>query len=74
METVMADIQTTLKKEFENAAFAFDIKKIRAILDTNNGARIRTWLSICSIAGCRAFFVNDDAKACSALDDAPIFR
>ncbi len=60
----MADIQTTLKKEFENAEFAFDRNKIRAILDANNGARIRTWLSICSRCGlcaesCFVYLGND---------------
>ncbi len=60
----MADIETTLKNEFENAEFAFDIKKIRAILDANNGARVRTWLSICSRCGlcaesCFVYLGND---------------
>ena len=60
----MADIETTLKNEFENAAFAFDIKKIRAILAANNGARVRTWLSICSRCGlcaesCFVYLGND---------------
>ena len=60
----MADIQTTLKKEFENAAFSLDVKKIRSILDANNGARIRTWLSICSRCGlcaesCFVYLSND---------------
>jgi Fe-S oxidoreductase len=60
----MADIQATLEKEFENAEFSLDIKKIRSILDTNNGARIRTWLSICSRCGlcaesCFVYLSND---------------
>jgi ferredoxin len=28
-----------------------NVKKIQQILDANNGARIRTWLSICSRCG-----------------------
>ncbi len=60
----MADIQTTLKKEFENAEFSLDIKKIRDILDANNGARVRTWLSMCSRCGlcaesCFVYLGND---------------
>ena len=41
-----------------------DISKIREILDKNNGARIRSWLSICSRCGlcaeaCFFFLAND---------------
>ncbi len=47
----MANIRVTLENEFKNAEVALDIKKIRNILDANKGARIRTWLSICSRCG-----------------------
>jgi len=41
-----------------------DVKQIRSILDANNGARIRTWLSICSRCGlcaesCFFYLAND---------------
>ncbi len=47
----MADIQVTLENEFKNADFSLDIPRIRTILDANNSARVRTWLSICSRCG-----------------------
>ena len=60
----MADIQITLQNEFKNAEFSLDIPRIRKILDANNGARIRTWLSICSRCGlcaesCFVYLSND---------------
>jgi Fe-S oxidoreductase len=60
----MRDIQKTLENEFNKAEFLLDIQKIRNILDANSGARIRTWLSICSRCGlcaesCFVYLSND---------------
>ena len=53
------------KFEFENNADApVDVNRVRQILDANNGARIRTWMSICSRCGlcaesCFVYVSND---------------
>ena len=60
----MVDIKEVLEKEFENNTTPVDRDKIRSILAANNGARIRTWLSICSRCGlcaesCFVYLAND---------------
>ncbi len=60
----MVDIKEVLEKEFENNETPADRNKIRAILAANDGARIRTWLSICSRCGlcaesCFVYLAND---------------
>jgi Fe-S oxidoreductase len=47
----MVDIKEVLAKEFESNKIRADRNKVRDILDANDGARIRTWLSICSRCG-----------------------
>jgi Fe-S oxidoreductase len=53
------------KFEFEsNTDAPVDVTKVRQILDANHGARIRTWLSICSRCGlcaesCFVYVAND---------------
>ena len=47
----MVDIKEVLQKEFENNDRQPDLDKVRRILTANDGARIRTWLSICSRCG-----------------------
>jgi Fe-S oxidoreductase len=53
------------KFEFENNTDApVDVAKVRAILAANNGARIRSWISICSCCGlcaesCFVYVSND---------------
>ena len=52
-----------------------DTKKIKQILDANNGARIRTWLSICSRCGLCAescFFYLRLSKQDAYLGDVRI--
>jgi Fe-S oxidoreductase len=60
----MIEIKDVLEKEFENNAAPVDRNKIRKILDANDGARIRTWLGICSRCGlcaesCFVYLAND---------------
>jgi Fe-S oxidoreductase len=60
----MVDIKEVLEKEFGNAAKTVDRVKIRDILAANDGARIRTWLNICSRCGlcaesCFVYLAND---------------
>ncbi len=60
----MVDIKDVLQKEFENNQTPLDRDKIRSILAANDGARIRTWLSICSRCGlcaesCFVYLAND---------------
>ncbi len=60
----MVDIKDVLQNEFENNQTPLDRKKIRGILAANDGARIRTWLSICSRCGlcaesCFVYLAND---------------
>jgi len=47
----MVDIKNVLEKEFELNDLPVDKITIRKILNANEGARIRTWLSICSRCG-----------------------
>ncbi len=47
----MVDLTEVLEQEFEKNDTPFDRDKIREILDANDGARIRTWLNICSRCG-----------------------
>ena len=60
----MADIAEK-KFEFEdNTDGPVDVERVGAILKANNGARIRTWLSICSRCGlcaesCFVYMAND---------------
>ncbi|MDJ0816190.1 MAG: (Fe-S)-binding protein [Desulfobacterales bacterium] len=60
----MVDITEVLEKEFENNDTQPDPDKVRSILTANHGARIRTWLSICSRCGlcaesCFVYLAND---------------
>jgi Fe-S oxidoreductase len=60
----MVGIKEVLEKEFENNETPIDRDKIRGILAANDGARIRTWLSICSRCGlcaesCFVYLAND---------------
>jgi Fe-S oxidoreductase len=60
----MVDIKDVLQKEFESNKSLLDKTELRKILDANNGARIRTWLSICSRCGlcaesCFVYLAND---------------
>jgi Fe-S oxidoreductase len=60
----MVDIKEVLEQEFEQNTMPVDQDKIRRILDANNGARIRTWLGICSRCGlcaesCFVYLAND---------------
>ncbi len=60
----MIDIKEELQKEFENNDTQPDPDKVRSILTANHGARIRTWLSICSRCGlcaesCFVYLAND---------------
>ena len=60
----MVDIKDVLEKEFESNEISLDRDKIRNILEANDGARIRTWLSICSRCGlcaesCFVYLAND---------------
>lgn len=60
----MVDIKEVLEKEFENNDTQPDPDKVRSILTANHGARIRTWLSICSRCGlcaesCFVYLAND---------------
>ena len=60
----MVDIKEVLQKEFENNDTQPDPGKVRSILTANDGARIRTWLSICSRCGlcaesCFVYLAND---------------
>ena len=64
MGSHMVDIKEVLEKEFENNETPVDRDKIRRILAANNGARVRTWLSICSRCGlcaesCFVYLAND---------------
>ena len=47
----MVDIQDVLDQEFKKNEVPADPDKILEILDANDGARIRTWLGICSRCG-----------------------
>jgi len=60
----MVEIQSVLEREFSNIDQPVDRNKIRKILDANDGARIRTWLNICSRCGlcaesCFVYLAND---------------
>ena len=60
----MVDITEVLEKEFQNNETQPDRDKVRGILSANDGARIRTWLSICSRCGlcaesCFVYLAND---------------
>ena len=60
----MVDIGDVLEEEFARNELPVDPVKIRQILEANNGARIRTWLSICSRCGlcaesCFVYLAND---------------
>jgi Fe-S oxidoreductase len=60
----MVDLKEVLQKEFENNDTPPDPGKVRSILKANDGARIRTWLSICSRCGlcaesCFVYLAND---------------
>ena len=60
----MVDIGDVLAEEFARNASLIDQSRVRQILDANNGARIRTWLSICSRCGlcaesCFVYLAND---------------
>ncbi len=60
----MVDIKEVLEKEFESNKIPIDRDIIRNILAANDGARIRTWLSICSRCGlcaesCFVYLSND---------------
>jgi Fe-S oxidoreductase len=60
----MVNLKEVLEKEFENNETPIDRDKIRGILAANDGARIRTWLSICSRCGlcaesCFVYLAND---------------
>ncbi len=60
----MVGIKEVLEKEFENNETPIDRAKIRSILAANDGARVRTWLSICSRCGlcaesCFVYLAND---------------
>jgi Fe-S oxidoreductase len=58
---------SSAEKKFEfkdNADAPVDVNRVRQILDANNGARIRTWMSICSRCGlcaesCFVYVSND---------------
>jgi len=57
-------LREVLEEEFARNELPVDQVKIRQILDANNGARIRTWLSICSRCGlcaesCFVYLAND---------------
>ena len=61
---MIEDIKVVLEKEFESNKIRADRDKVRNILDANDGARIRTWLSICSRCGlcaesCFVYLSND---------------
>lgn len=47
----MVVIKEVLQKEFESNKIPVDRNQVRKILNANDGARIRTWLSICSRCG-----------------------
>ncbi|NNL77083.1 MAG: (Fe-S)-binding protein [Desulfobacterales bacterium] len=47
----MVDIKDVLEQEFKKNESPVNTAEIRKILDVNSGARIRTWLSICSRCG-----------------------
>ncbi|MDX2502307.1 MAG: hypothetical protein QNL14_17640 [Deltaproteobacteria bacterium] len=47
----MFDIKEVLAEEFERNQVPINRDAIRKILDANNGARVRTWLNICSRCG-----------------------
>jgi len=60
----MVDISDVLEEEFARNEIPVDQDKIRQILKANRGARIRTWLSICSRCGlcaesCFVYLAND---------------
>jgi Fe-S oxidoreductase len=60
----MVDIKAVLEQEFKQNDTPVDQDKIRQILNANNGARIRTWLGICSRCGlcaesCFVYLAND---------------
>jgi len=60
----MVDLTAVLAQEFEKNDTPFDRDKILKILDANDGARIRTWLNICSRCGlcaesCFVYLAND---------------
>jgi Fe-S oxidoreductase len=60
----MFDIKDVFEKEFESNEISVDRHKVRNILAANDGARIRTWLSICSRCGlcaesCFVYLAND---------------
>ena len=60
----MIDPRTVLDKEFGKIDLPIDAPKARRILDAHNGARIKTWLSICSRCGlcaesCFVYLAND---------------
>ena len=60
----MVDIKDVLEQEFSKNESSVDSAKIRKILDANAGARVRTWLNICSRCGlcaesCFVYLAND---------------
>ena len=60
----MVDIKEVLEQEFSKNKSPVDTDNIRNILDANAGARIRTWLNICSRCGlcaesCFVYLAND---------------
>jgi Fe-S oxidoreductase len=64
VEFYMVDLSHVLNQEFKKNETQIDRKRIRKILENNRGARIRTWLSICSRCGlcaesCFVYLAND---------------
>ena len=60
----MIDPRNILDKEFGKTDLPIDTAKARHILDAHHGARIRTWMSICSSCGlcaesCFVYLSND---------------
>ena len=60
----MFDIKDVLEDEFERNKAPVNRDAIRRILDANDGARVRTWLNICSRCGlcaesCFIYLAND---------------
>ena len=60
----MIDISEVIEEEFARNESPVDQNRIRQILNANNGARVRTWLGICSRCGlcaesCFVYLSND---------------
>ena len=47
----MVDINEVIEEEFARNESLVDQNRIRQILNANNGARVGTWLGICSRCG-----------------------